>query len=184
MTKSVITQEFEAIKTALEALEPLSESQRNFAISMILSRLGVAAPGNKQPPAGGGGQQSAAGGAAAPGTVEGARQFLKEKIPTTDLERYICIAYYLAKHMNTHTFSTRDVTKLNGEAGGANFSNAAATAMNATRQSKMLSNAGNGKKRLTIRGEQLVDALPDRQNVAQIIKSKGGKKPGTKTKKK
>jgi hypothetical protein len=180
MPKSVITEEFEAIKIALEALEPLQENQRKFAINMILSRLGVNAPSQdqgrpqRQPPANN----------QAPGDAEGARQFLIEKNPATDLERYVCVAYYLAKRMNTPTFSTREVTKLNGEAGGHNFSNAAATAANATRQSKLFSNAGHGKKRLTIRGERLVDALPDRQKVAEIIKSKGGKKPGMKSKKK
>ena len=38
---SVITVEFKAIQTSLEALEPLDETQRRFAISMILARLGM-----------------------------------------------------------------------------------------------------------------------------------------------
>ena len=38
---SVITQEFQAIQAALEALEPLDTTQRQFAVSMILSRLGM-----------------------------------------------------------------------------------------------------------------------------------------------
>jgi len=43
---SVITQEFQAIQAALEVLEPLDPTQRQFAVSMILSRLRMeAAPG-------------------------------------------------------------------------------------------------------------------------------------------
>ena len=42
--KSVITESFKAIQTALEALEPLDTSQREFALSMILKGLGMTEP--------------------------------------------------------------------------------------------------------------------------------------------
>ena len=52
---SVITQEFKAIQASLEVLEPLDPTQRQFAVTMILSRLGMrgtpgVAPGAAAPP--------------------------------------------------------------------------------------------------------------------------------------
>ncbi|MEK7469878.1 MAG: hypothetical protein AAB074_21125 [Planctomycetota bacterium] len=173
MTKStVITKEFDAIKTALEVLEPLDAKQRQFVVGMILSRLDMAAPvANEvagESSAGSGAEHAGAASTKAPGV----RDFLKRKSPATDLERFACLAFYLTQHMGSAAFTTRDITKLNGEAGGQDFSNPAATAMNATRQSKLLSKAGGGKKRITIHGEDLVNALPDRVKVKEVMKSK------------
>jgi hypothetical protein len=71
--------------------------------------------------------------------------------------------------MDTPSFTTGEITKLNVEAHGMDFSNAAATAMNAVRQSKYLSSASGGKKRITTRGEAVVDALPDRAKVKEAL---------------
>ena len=133
---SVITQEFQAIQAALEALEPLDPTQRQFAISMILSRLGMGgtpgtAPGAGAPP-------SVGAGAASAGVtgLGGIKEFLKQKAPTTDVERLVCLAYYLTHAMDTPSFTTKEIKKLNDDAHGMDFSNAAATAMNAVNQSK------------------------------------------------
>ncbi len=173
---SVITEEFKAIQAALEVLEPLGETQREFAVKMILSRLGMSeAPkgiGGSHVCVGGGG---GGGGATDPAAIKGltAKQFLKQKDPKTDLERFVCLAYYLQHVMDTATFTTREITKLNGEAGGTDFTNAAGTANNGVAQSKFLSRAGGGKKRLTNRGEAVVDALPDRARVTEAIATAG-----------
>ncbi len=108
------------------------------------------------------------------------KDFLKHKAPTTDLERFICLAYYLTHGQDTPNFTTREITKLNTDAHGEDFSNAAATAMNAVKQSKYLSSAGGGKKRITTRGESLVDALPDRAKVKEVLAAapRRGKKRG------
>lgn len=176
---SVITQEFEAIQAALEVLEPLDQTQRQFAVTMILSRLGMTAPspaalGTNDPQAK---QKEPA--AAIPGGAHGVaalkgisvKDFVKQKAPNTDLERFICLAYYLTRAKEMPSFTTRDITTLNAEANGQDFSNAAATAMNAVKQSKLLSRAGGGKKRITTRGESLVEALPDRVAVKEIVRS-------------
>lgn len=179
---SVITQEFKAIQACLEALEPLDATQRQFAVAMILSRLGMV------PTPGAGVGASLAGAAGAVGAVSSGlrgitvKDFLKQKAPTTDLERFVCLAHYLTEAMDTPSFTTKQITKLNGDAHGQDFSNAAATAMNAVNQSKYLSRAGGGKKRITTLGEAVVDALPDRAKVKEVLAAapRRGKKRGSK----
>jgi hypothetical protein len=99
------------------------------------------------------------------------KDFLKHKAPVTDLERFICLAYLLMHGMNTLSFTTREITKLNADAHGTDFSNAAATAMNAVTQSRFLSRAGGGKKRITTLGEAVVEALPDRAKMKEVLAS-------------
>lgn len=195
MAKSTtITVEFKAIQTALEVLEPLDETQRKFALSMILARLGLSSGTLQQSVGGGGGGNS---GGAAGGAGSGqldlsnmtAKQFLAAKKPTTDAERFVCLAYYLTHARNLTQFKTKDITDLNGEAFGGRFSNPAMTANNAVNQSRLLAPAGSGKRRITLLGEQLVEALPDREAVEQVrsdarqpAKKKGGKKKAKKAK--
>lgn len=183
---SIITQEFQAIQTALEVLEPLNTAQRDFAVSMILSRLGMgsapgaALPAESHPPAAPG----VGGGAATDLDKISAKEFLKRKAPTTDLERLVCLAYYLTHAQDRASFTTRDITLLNAEAHGTDFSNAAATAMNAVRQSKLLSTAASGKKRINTRGEGLVEALPDRTKAKEALTaSRSGRKKRGRAKK-
>lgn len=169
---SVITEEFKAIQTALEVLEPLEQPQREFAVAMILARLGMAkAEGGLHSGNAGRGGALGTGGSAAltPAALKTmtAKDFLKLKTPATDLERFVCLAYYLTHARDTAQFTTRDITKLNSEALGPDFSNAAATATNGVKQSKFLSRAGGGKKRITTLGEAVVEALPDRQKAKE-----------------
>jgi hypothetical protein len=173
---SVITQEFRAIQASLEALEPLDPAQRQFAVAMILSRLGM---GGTPGVALGVGGRPADAGVTGLGGVS-VKEFLKQKAPTTDLERFVCLAYYLTHSMDAPSFTTREITKLNAEAHGTDFSNAAATAMNAVKQSKYLSRAGGGKKRITTRGEAVVEAMPDRGKVKEVLAGapRRGKKRG------
>lgn len=174
---SVITDEFKAIQTALEVLEPLEEAQRKFAVTMILTRLGVSPSSLTLNTGGGvgGGSGGAGGGSGGGGGTQAdvkttiPKDFLRSKRPTTDLERFICLAFYLAKVRDTPAFKTREITDLNTEAAGGRFSNAATTANNAVNQSRYLSQAGGGKKQLTPLGEDVVNALPDRDAVARVI---------------
>ncbi|MBX3386989.1 MAG: hypothetical protein KF768_10490 [Phycisphaeraceae bacterium] len=196
MAKSTtITDEFKAIQTALEVLEPLDETQRKFALSMILARLGLSGGTLQQSASGGGGGGGGNSGGAAGGAGSGqldlsnmtAKQFLAAKKPTTDAERFVCLAYYLTHARNSAQFKTKDITDLNGEAFGGRFSNPAMTANNAVNQSRLLAPAGSGKRRITLLGEQLVEALPDREAVEQVrsgarqpAKKRGGKKKAKK----
>lgn len=181
---ATIRAEFKAIEAALKALVPLDPRQRSFALEMILHRLelpprkpsiddGAALDGIGAGRVAGAASGGGAGGDGAVATKSmTAKDFLKHKNPTTDLERFLCLAYYLDKNRGVTKFSTRDITNLNSEAGGVDFSNAAATSMNAMRQSRMLSKAGGGKKQINNLGEALVNALPDRVKAKEVVKSR------------
>jgi hypothetical protein len=94
--------------------------------------------------------------------------FMAEKKPASDVERIACLAYYLSRHRQTPAFKTRDLTSLNTEAAQRKLSNAAFAARNAVTQ-EYLSLAGGGKKQITVRGEALVEALPDRDRVKEAL---------------
>lgn len=169
MATTKIDKEFAAIQTCLNALEPLEEERRAFALQMILSRLG-AAPAI--PPAANGLiSRPAAGSLGQPinVTTMTPREFLRVKKPTTDVERITVLAYYLTHNRTTPHFKTQELTTLNTEAGGDKFSNAAFTAANAVKQNGYLTSAGKGKRQITARGEDVVNALPDREAVAKVL---------------
>src|SRR4051794_28449867 len=96
---SEFAKEMDAIKAALQALEPLNDQQRAFAIRMIGERLNVATPEAilGAPAAGNATSLNPAipghGVGAAPS--QSARQFLTAKRPETDVERISCLAYFL-----------------------------------------------------------------------------------------
>src|SRR5262249_34963010 len=135
--ESVIKKSFEAIQTALEALEPLDTTQREFALSMILKGLGMSESTGSKAPNG----SRDKGNNTLPTDIRAmtAKDFLRNKKPYTDLERLICLAYYLTYARDMSQFRTEDITALNTEAAGAKFSNASATARNAVSQSGFLS---------------------------------------------
>jgi hypothetical protein len=188
--ESAITVEFKAIQTSLEALEPLDDTQRRFAVSMILARLGMDGAAGHLRVAPGVGHVGAPGaGSPPPGTTGNikdlsAKDFLKQKQPRTDLERFTCLAYYLTHAQGITQFSTRDVTKLNGEAHGPNFTNAAATAQNGMKQSRFFSKAGGGKKRITTLGEAVVEALPSAEAVKEALSAVRGRVVGRRKRRK
>lgn len=48
------------------------------------------------------------------------KEFLLEKLPQTDVERVVCLAYYLTHYEDTPYFQTIDISKLNAEAANEN----------------------------------------------------------------
>jgi hypothetical protein len=184
MTKSsVIAEEFRAIQQALEALEPLGQDRRKFAVAMILARLGMGdVPTDRLGSLGG----RTASTPTINKTTENVaiKEFIKAKAPRTDLERLTCLAYYLTHERGVEAFTTRDITKLNEDAKGSPLANASATANNAVSQNKYLSPAGHGKRRMTILGEDFVEALPDREKVKEVLQgrpARGGGRKGKRT---
>jgi hypothetical protein len=180
MAPTKIDEEFAAIQACLNALEPLDEGRRAFALQMILSRLGGTTTAevnglSLRPIVAGAAKAAANSGAATP------KEFLKAKKSNTDVERITVLAYYLTHHRSTPHFKTKDLTALNTEAGGEKFSNAATAAANAVRQNRYLTTAGKGNRQITARGEDVVNALPDRDAVAKVLaeqpkrKSRGGR---------
>lgn len=101
-------------------------------------------------------------------TSQSPKHFMATKKPSSEIERLTCLAYYLYKYRNKPAFKTQDLNKLNREAAQPDFSNATVFARNAV-QAEYLSKAGGGSKQITIFGEEIVEALPDREKVKKII---------------
>jgi len=90
------------------------------------------------------------------------KEFLLRKQPKTDVERIVCLAYYLTQYRQTSHFRTLDLAKLNTEAAQPKFSNSAYSASNATKMG-YLAPASKGQRQISAAGEQFVLALPDRE---------------------
>lgn len=99
-----------------------------------------------------------------------AKEFLREKSPKTDIERVVCLAYYLTHYKDTPHFKTLDLSNLNTEAAQPKFSNAAFSVVNAT-NAGLLVPAVKGSKQLSAAGELFVQALPDRDAAKASIEN-------------
>jgi hypothetical protein len=176
MSKTGFSEELTALGSVLGALEPLDEAKRLFVLRTAIDRLAVrdtftsgalelGAHSKKltRTHAEGVGQGE-----------ETPKEFMRSKQPKTDVQRIVCLADYLARVRETPQFKTLDVTKLNTEAAGAKFSNAAVAVGNAT-SAGLLAAAGGRKKQITALGEDVVKALPDQEEVKLALQN--AKKP-------
>ena len=91
------------------------------------------------------------------------------KNPETDVERVACLAHFLTHSDNLPQFKTKDITEANTAATLPALSNPSQSVNNATNQNKYLSKAGKGQKQLTSLGEDVVNALPDRDKVKEVL---------------
>ena len=98
------------------------------------------------------------------------KEFLRDKKPTSDVERVACLAYYLTHHRDTPHFKTVDISALNTEGAQPKFSNASMAVDNATKAG-LLVQAIKGSKQLSAFGEHYVQLLPDRDAARNMIKS-------------
>jgi hypothetical protein len=175
-----LDKELESLGIVLHALESLNETQRLFVLKTAAERMQVKvvspqlgssheshdanAPGHTN-------AATAADSGAAPNS-QTPKQFLKAKLPKTDVLKVACLAYYLTTVRNKPHFKTIDLTKLNTEAGGAPLSNPSMAVANATRFNKYLSSVGKGNKQITALGEDVVVALPDEAAVKEALAHK------------
>jgi hypothetical protein len=97
-----------------------------------------------------------------------AKQFMFQKQPKTDVERVVCLAYYLTHYRDTPHFKTLDISKLNTEAAQMKFSNPTVAVDNATK-ARLLVPATRGNKQISSLGEQFVLVLPDRDRSREVI---------------
>ena len=104
------------------------------------------------------------------------KQFLRQKSPQSDVQRVACLAYYLAYHRETGQFKTKELSALNIEAAGTKIGNLSQAVNNATKQSHYLAPAGGGNKQITSFGEDVVDALPDQQQVELVEQNRPKKR--------
>jgi hypothetical protein len=107
------------------------------------------------------------------------KEFLRQKEPQTDVERAMCLAYYLAHYRDMPHFKTADIAKLNTDAAQRKFANTAYTLNNAASTGYFVA-APAGQKQLSSMGEQYVEALPDRQAAKAVIERARPRKNRTK----
>jgi hypothetical protein len=98
------------------------------------------------------------------------KQFVRDKQPTSDVERVACLAYYLAHYRNMPHFKTVDISALNIEAAQPKFSNASVAVDNA-RARGLLVPSTKGSKQISALGEKYVELLPDREAAKESMQS-------------
>ncbi len=178
MKKAKLDKLFAGIKTIIGALTPLSADERVRALRWVLDDLKIDL--GVGPPSGAPSGSPAASSAVAPhvqgppgpdGSGVTPKSFMDSKKPDYDIERATCLAYYLTHYRRMAAFTTRDLSAINTDARGRAFSNLSMAATNAV-GAGYLAPAGRGKRRITDRGEAVVEALPDREKVAEALKAK------------
>ena len=165
--------EVKAMDAAFSTLSDLKPDEKRRVLTWLWEKLEVGGPppAGVQPPAGtavAAINASNAAPPAPPGNLT-AKNFLAQKDPKTDAERITCLAYYLTHYKATPRFKTKALAAANVDAAHPKFSNPTVAVMNAA-GSKYLSAAGSGDKQITVLGEKLVDALPDRDKVNALRK--------------
>jgi len=90
------------------------------------------------------------------------KEFLFDKSPQTDVERVVCLAFYLTYYRETPHFKTLDISKLNTEAAQTKLSNPTVAVDNAAKVGFLTQASTKGNKQITAMGELYVRALPDR----------------------
>ncbi|MGC2518417.1 MAG: hypothetical protein WA373_04840 [Burkholderiales bacterium] len=108
------------------------------------------------------------------GAAPSPRDFIATKNPMTEQERITCLAYYLYKFRKLEKFSAKELKDINGAAAQPMFNNISYTARDAA-TTGYLASVGGGKKMLAMLGERVVDAMPNREKVAEVLKKYGRK---------
>jgi hypothetical protein len=96
------------------------------------------------------------------------KEFMFEKAPQTDVERIVCLGFYLTHYRDTPHFKTLDLSKLGTEGAQPKFSNAAYSADHAVKRGFLVP-ATKGNRQLSALGEQFVQALPDRAAAKDVL---------------
>lgn len=105
------------------------------------------------------------------------KEFLRDKAPKTDIERIVCLAYYLTHYREVLHFKTVDLSTLNTEAAQPKLSNPTVAVDNATKNGYLVQ-AVRGSKQISSMGEIFVQALPDREAAkASVANMKVKRKP-------
>jgi hypothetical protein len=97
------------------------------------------------------------------------KEFVSIKRPEGYYERIACLGYYLEKVKGLEGFKTADITEANKEARLNPMSNPTFFVNDATSKYGYLTPIGGGNKALSAKGEAVVEALPDRERVKQVL---------------
>lgn len=174
-----------ALVAVLKALEPLSDSDRQWVLKAALSRwsLQVSEPGKEKQFAPGVLPGSSSGGDVnAILANKDIRAFMRVKRPTTDIQRVACLAFYIVSTTGRAGFSFQEMAQAHTDSGQPKI-NLSRALDNATRKARYLSARGQGEKQLTTLGEDVVSALPDQEQVKALGGSVKGRAKGPKKKK-
>jgi hypothetical protein len=161
--------ELEALKQVLSILESLNDNQRKFVLKAAADRFGLIIPKNEN-------FENTSDAQNDPIKTNEIlanltpKQFIKIKSPDSDVLRVACLAYYLTYARNQPHFKSEEIAKLNTEAAYQNFGNHLKSVNNAMTRSYFLAPAGNGRKQITAHGEDVVNALPYKKAIAELIK--------------
>jgi len=176
---SEVLSEFEAMKTVYTTLGSLQPSARQRVMQWLVGALGMAdeLPATSVTPEislNGSGpvpQETPTVQDTIPTTDVSPKAFMALKDPQKTVERMSCLAYYLTHYRNTPHFSNADIEKLNREAAGPSIN--AYRDLDSTSRSGYLASAENRKRQITSRGDELVNALPDREAVKALYAKRG-----------
>ncbi|MBY0371718.1 hypothetical protein K2X33_13620 [bacterium] len=163
--------QIEAAKKVFKALEPLNEKSRTFVLRTVVEGLGVRSEAIAYQS--GESSQKTEDRSAETSNRENAnpQEFLRLKKPASGVEQITCLAYFLKKYRDVEQFKTKDLSALNIEAAGPRLSNVSVFARNAVSQRGYLNLIGGGRKQISDLGEQMVEALPDREKVSEVLKN-------------
>jgi hypothetical protein len=115
------------------------------------------------------------------------KSFMTQKRPLSNYERVASLAYYLEKFKEMADVGAKDIVEANTEARLPKMSNPAVFIKHATHTYGYLNSIGQRRLALSSRGEAVVEALPDRSKVEEVLvnfpfgkKGKGGKRARSK----
>jgi len=170
---SKFSSELDALSAVLTALDPLEGGQQLWVLTTAAGKLGVGleeSSSQTSRPASLRTTESAAARAnSSGGEAPSPKEFMRVKNPQTEVEKVLCLGHYLTAYRAQPHFKTRDLTALNQEAACPRLTNPSQAVANATKQSQYLASAGGGNKQVTALGEEIVEALPDREAMALVV---------------
>ncbi|MCP3803459.1 hypothetical protein NLX83_29705 [Allokutzneria sp. A3M-2-11 16] len=179
--------ELQAMESAYAALALLDHEARNRAFKWLADALDFTGNAESVPIVPRVEAAAASGAAVLPPGQDSPdpKEFIGQKKPQSAVERVACLAYYLAHYRDVQHFRAPDIVALNTEAASHKFANPSRDVDNADRKNGYIVSAGNGAKQITVRGEALVVALPDREAVKLVLQEHAyrPKRPSTAGKK-
>jgi hypothetical protein len=95
--------------------------------------------------------------------------FMTQKRPSNNYERVACLAYYLEKFKEMPDVGAKDIVQANTEARLPKMSNPAVFIKHATHTYGYLNSIGQRRLAVSSRGEAVVEALPDRSKVEDVL---------------
>ena len=166
--------ESETLKTVIDALKVLPDDSRERILKTILTYFDYGYSGAMQSLLSLSPVSASASSTREPSFGDRSplspKDFLHQKSPRTDVERITCLAYYLTNYREMKHFKTEDISALNTEAAQIKLSNPSFTIRNAV-QAGLLASAVGTSKQISMHGEKVVIALPDRDKVREVLKA-------------